>query len=444
MRGVGRVLAALATCGLIVLLAHAIAAPESAERRLPLVLLAAVGLVVFSRPEFRWILAVVVPAGPVLDFFFLTPGRGIYATEAVLTAALCSWLASRALGRDQTPWARPSPPALLLVGFGLVGVLALIAGHAGAFDAFVTWRALRVLLLTVGAVFLFGAVAGGSARDMAPVWTAATLGALLLIAVGGVVDTVIRGSGQFEAGSFYGSSIGLAVHLAFFAPVALSIWLGPSLRRWRMLGAAAWIAALICLPLTASRGALGSVFITSVLAVLVTARRTRGRTWRGMAVVLLVLCVVIAVLVARPEIAGEAFAYKYQASIAGDFFSTRVNEWSAAWQGITARPLSGEGPATWAPSMPLELARRHGMPAALLAMAAILVAAWTAGRRAWRLDEGEGPATTGLHTASLCWGLGLGLLGLFLVGLAETGLGARLTPLLVWTVVMTGFVRDRE
>jgi hypothetical protein len=436
VKGAGRALAALIACGLLVLLVHAIMVPETAERRWPLALLAVASLVVFTRPTMQWILAILVPLGPVLDFFFLTPGRGIYATEVILMGALCCWLANRALGRDQSPWPRLSLPALLLVGFGLVGTLALTSGLADSFTAFSAWRALRVLLLAAGAVFLLSAVAEGSKRDLIPVWTVATMGTLLLMAVVGLIEFVFKGQGQYEVGSFYDSSIGLAVHFAFFAPLALSVWLGPSEKRLRMLGAAAWIAALICLPLTASRGALGSVFITSVLMVLITARRKRGKGWQGMAVALVVLSAGIALLMAKPEIAGEAFAYKYRASIEGDFFSTRVNEWGEAWEGIKAQPLTGEGVATWAPSVPLELARRHGVPAALLALGGIVVGVWVAGLRAWRLD-GEDGASVGLHQGSFFWGLALGLVGLFLVGLAETGLGARSMPLLVWVVVFT-------
>ncbi len=443
MKFAGRLLTFLIACGLIVLLAHALLAPESAERRLPLALLALVGLVVFARLSSMWLLAVIVPAGPVLDFFFLTPDRGIYATEVVLLAASASWLVNRALGRDKTTWPRLSLPALLLAGFGLIGTLVLIVGFAQAFDVFTTWRALRVLLLTIGAVYLLSRVAQDNKRDIVSIWTGATLGTLLLLAVFGLVEFVLRGQGQYEEGSFYDSSIGLAVHFSFFAPLALSVWLGSSAKRWRLLGAAAWVTTLLCLPLTASRGALGSVFITSVLLVLVTARRTRGKGWRGIAVVLLVICVGIGILMSNPEIAGEAFAYKYRASIEGDFFSTRVNEWSEAWQGIKAHPLVGEGPATWAPSMPLEMARRHGVLAGLLVMAAIIVGAWTAGRRAWSLD-GRKSVSENLHQASFYWGLTLGLAGLFLVGLAETGLGARSTPLLAWAVVWAGFVYVKE
>lgn len=444
MKLANRLLMGLVAMGLLMLLAHAINAPESAARRLPMLALAGLALVASSRPPARWTLAVLVPAGPILDLAFLTPDRGIYATEVVLLAAVATWLASGALARRQTSWVLPALPALLLAGFGLVGSTALLLGHRDAFATFEAWRALRVLLLASGAVFLLRAVAERTPRPVATLWTGATLGALLLLAAGGVLEFVIKASGQFEAGSFYASSIGLAVHLAFMAPLALCIWLGPSSRRWRVLAAAAWLGSLACLPLTASRGALGSLAVTSVLAVLVTARRTGGRGWRGMAAVLLALGVATAVLMARPELAGEAFAYKYRASVQGDFFSTRTTEWAEAWQAIIAHPLVGDGPAEWAPSVPLELARRHGVPAALLALAAMVTGAWVAGRRGWRRDDGEAAMQDGLHLASLDWGLCLALCGLFLVGLAETGLGARSTPLLAWAVVMAGMVHGQR
>ncbi|MEZ4388097.1 MAG: O-antigen ligase family protein [Candidatus Krumholzibacteriia bacterium] len=443
MKPVARLLAGLAAVAVILLLAGSVAAPQSAARQVPLVLLAALALVGFARPGARWLLAAVVPAGPVLDFWFLTPDRGVYATEVVLLAALATWLAGNATGRNTTPWTRPSLPALLLAAFGLVGALALVAGQPDELHRFVAWRALRVLLLAAGAVFLLSAVAIHARRPVAPVWTAATLATLLVLALGGIVEFLRDGAGQFEAGSFYASSVGLAVHVAFTAPLALCIWLGPSGRRWRLLAAAAWLTALVCLPLTASRGALAAVAITSVLAVVVHARRARRTAWRGAAAVMLALALVATVLAVRPELAGEAFAYKYRASVEGDFFSTRTVQWHEAWRAIAARPLVGEGPGAWAPSVPLELARRHGVPAALLALAAIILAAWSAGKRAWQQDGGGVPAAAGLHAASLDWGLALSLLGLLLVGLAETGLGARSTPLLVWLLVLAGLAPAR-
>jgi len=440
-----RVAAGLGALLFIAVMAHALAAPEVAERRFYLALLAASSLVWFTRAGSLASLAALVPLGPVVDFFFLTPGRGVYATEVVLMSALGGWLTSRAFGRDTTPWPRPSLPVLLFCNFGAVGLLALVAGHADRFVFFTAYRMARVLLLSAAVGYMFHTLARDPrARARAVrVWTKASLAALGLLGLFGIVEYLVsgRGGGHFEPGSFYRSSVGLAVHVAFFAPLALSIWLGASARIWRLAGAASWLLAVACLPLTASRGALGSLFATSVLVVLVTARRTRGRGWRGIAVVLLLLAAGLSLLAARPELAGEAFAYKYRASIEGDFFSTRVEEWGEAWRAIGADPLFGEGPEAWAPSVPLELARRHGVPAALLALAAIVVAAWITARRAWRRDREPSPVLDrGLHDASVAWGVALGLVGLFLVGLAETGLGARSTPLLAVTLSVAGMV----
>lgn len=446
----GRALAALLALVAIVLLAQSLAAPESAARRVPLLAVAALGILAFARPPARWLLFVLVPAGPVLDFAFLTPARGVYATEVVLLAALAATLASTALGRLQTPWAWPARPALLLAAFGVAGALALLAGHADAMRSFVGWRALRVLALTTGAVFLLTAVGRQTSRPLPALWTGATLGVLLLLGGGGVAEFAWRGGGgQFEAGSFYGSAIGLSMHLAMAMPLALCVALGPSPRGWRLVAGAAWLLAFVCLPLTASRGALASVAITTALAVVVAVRRSRSGIWRPLAALVLVVVVGGVVLVARPELAGEAFAYKFRASVAGDFLSTRTTAWTEARAAIAARPLDGEGPHTWVPSVPLELARRHGVPAALLALAAIGAAAVVAGRRGWRLDgaaqpnAGEVAGTGGVHDASLAWGLALGLVGLLLVGLAETGLGARSTPLLALTIVMVDLVARR-
>ncbi|MBU1675250.1 hypothetical protein KKA85_05665, partial [bacterium] len=44
------------------------------------------------------------------------------------------------------------------------------------------------------------------------------------------------------------------------------------------------------------------------------------------------------------------------------------------------------------------------------------------------------------HAASAGWGIVLGLVGLFLAGLAETGLGARTTPLLAVAISVAGMV----
>ncbi len=448
MTPLGRVAAALGALLFITVLAHALATGDVDERRLYLVLLAAAAAAWFTRPGALDTLAWVVPFGPVIDFAFLTPGRGIYATEVILLAALASWLTGRLFGRERGRWPMPNLPTLLFCNFGAIALVALIAGHAERFLLFTAYRMGRVLLLAATTGFLFSALAlDETRRDRAiRAWTASTLGALGLLGLFGLAQFLFgRHSGHFEPGSFYASSVGLAVHVAFFGPVALCVALGASDRRWRLGALVAWLAAVICLPLTASRGALGATLITLALAVLAALRRTRGRGWRLAAIAVLVAGIGAVVLMSNPELAGEAFAYKYRASIAGDFFSTRVDEWREAAASIRAQPFFGEGPDAWAPSIPLELMRRHGVPAALLGLAAIVAGIVSLGRRAWRWDAAAAPTRIGgLHVASTAWGLTLGLLGLLLVGLAETGLGARTTPLLSMALAMTGVVHVRS
>jgi len=438
----GRIVAAFGALLFIAVLAHALASGGIAGRRLYLVMLAAASVAWFTRRNAMQSLALLVPLGPIVDFFFLTPDRGIYATEVILLSALASWLTGKAYGRDREPWPKPNLPVLLFSNFGAIALLALVAGHADRFVIFDAYRMARVLLLATAVGFMFTALAGDDKRRAQTMrwWTGATLAALALLGLLGILEYLLtgRGGGHFEPGSFYRSSVGLAVHAAFFGPVALCVALGASSSRWRLGGIVSWLLMLLCLPLTASRGALGSVLITLAMAILVTIRRTRGQGWRGIAVVMLVILAGAILLMVNPELAGESFAYKYRASIEGDFFSTRVDEWRETWTAIGRNPLFGEGPEAWAPSVPLELMRRHGIPAALLALAAIFAAVFSMGRRAWRWDRDETPAMIGgLHVASLAWGVTLGLVGLFLVGLAETGLGARTTPLLAVMIAMT-------
>jgi O-antigen ligase len=306
----------------------------------------------------------------------------------------------------------------------------------------------RVLLLAASVGYVFHALAPDvdMRRRTVWLWTGGTLAALGQIGLFGIMEYLLAETGvlHFEPGSFYRSSVGLAVHIAFFSPLALGVALGASRREWRLAAAVSWVVAMMCLPLTASRGAIGSVFVTSVLVVLATARRTRGRAWRGIAAALVLLAAGLALLAARPEIAGEAFAYKYRASVQGDFFSTRVDEWREAWAAIKAFPIFGEGPEAWAPSVFLELARRHGLPAALLAVAAIVAAMAGVIRRVWHRDRDPEPTLyRGLHLSSAGWGVALGLIGLLLVGLAETGVGARTTPLLAVMISVAGMIGNK-
>lgn len=444
----GRVMAGLGALLFIAVLAHALTSADVEERRLYLVLLAAAAAAWFTRPGQLDALAWLVPCGPIVDFVFLTPGRGLYATEVILLAALASWMTGKVFGRDRDPWPTPNLPTVLFCNFGAVGLVALIAAHADRFAAFGAYRMARVLVLAAAAGFLFAILASDERRRDRTLraWTGATIGALAALGLFGLGQFLFGGhEGQYEPGSFYRSSVGLAVHIAFFGPVALCVALGPSAARWRLGAAAAWLAAMVCLPLTASRGALGATLITLVLAGLIALRRNRGRSWRPLAAAGAVVLIGAVVLAVRPELAGEAFAYKYRASVAGDFFSTRVDQWRESVAEIRAHPLFGEGPAAWAPSIPLELMRRHGVPAALLGLVAIIGGVVSLGRRAWRWDLAPAPARIGgLHTVSAAWGLCLGLVGLLLVGLAETGLGARTTPLLSLALAMTGVFHVRE
>jgi hypothetical protein len=421
-----------------------------ATGRLPLLLLGIVALAWFGQPRPRIPIAAIIPVGPILDVFFLTPGRGIYATEVVLLAAAAWWLARRAL--TPRPWPRPAPALLLWFAFAAVGLIALAVGPGGGMATAAGMRGARLLVLAgfVPLLLIDDGSDGGRRPRLLAWWTAATLGAVILLAAGGVAEFLltIAGKSDEEPGSFYRGSVGLAVHLAFFAPLGLALWLGDSGRRWRLAGAGAWLAAAACLPLTASRGAMGSVAATAALLVAGTALAGDRRRLRAPLIALGVIAAAAVVLVLRPELAGESFAYKLRASLAGDFFSTRVPAWREASGAIAAHPLVGEGPEAYAPSIPLELARRLGLPAALLAIAAIVAGLVAATRACHRRPDGTSTDTTGLSPSSVALGVAAGLIGLLLVGLAETGLGNRTTPLLSATLAIASLlstaVRTRE
>lgn len=431
--------AAPAALGALLALALLAAALLQAPR-LPLLLLGVAALAWFAQPQPRWPVAAIVPLGPVLDFFFLTPGREIYATEVVLLAAAAWWLARRALA--PRPCARPAPATLLWFVFAAVGLIALAAGPGGG-PANPTWlRGARLLLLAAAVPLLLAE--GSAARRPGPLvwWTAATLGATFLLAAGGAAEFLltIAGKSDEEPGSFYRGSVGLAVHLAFFAPLGLALWLGDSGRRWRLAGALVWLAAAACLPLTASRGAMGSLAVTAALLLAATALAGDRRRLRAPLVALAALGALAVVLLLKPELAGESFAYKLRASLAGDYFSTRLPAWREAAAAVAAHPLAGEGAEAYAPSIPLELARRLGLPAALLAIAALMAALAAAARASRRLAAGASLQASGLSLSSVASGVAAGLAGLLLVGLAETGLGNRTTPLIAATLAVAALL----
>lgn len=393
-------------------------------------LVAAAALAAFATRLPLRALVWLVPVGPVLDAALLWSGREIYLTGIVVLSAAGIWGLRAARGRAPAP--PPSAPVLLLVAFGAVGALALSLGHPRLLATTEGLRGLRVLWL--------GAVLGvmWPALDADPVrrtvsWARATLLGLLLLAGGALVQFLI-GDRSAEPGSFYGGSVGLAVHLATFLPLALAVALSDGERRARIAGAAAWLAGLAALPLTASRGALGAFALTTLAVLAVSARRLQGgRRTAALALIALMLAAGTT-LTLRPELAGESFAYKFRKSVAGDFFSTRTDAWAETWQAVRSHALAGEGPNAWSPSIPLELARRHGLPAAALGLAAMvagLLAAARATGRGGRPAECFGPGTVAL-------GLAVGLGGLLLVGLAETGLGARFTPLLAAAIATAG------
>ena len=445
-------LGALLCLGLLV---HALAgAGASVAGRLPLLLLGVAALAWFAQPAPRLPVAAIVPVGPVLDFFFLTPGREIYATEVVLLAAAAWWLARRVLAPHPLPG--PAPAILLWLAFAAVGLVALIAmavlaAGPGGGPADATWlRGVRLLVLATCVPLLIVDEGTGRRPGTLVWWTAATLGATALLAVGGVAEFLltIAGRSDEEPGSFYRGSVGLAVHLAFFAPLGLALWLGDSGRRWRLAGALVWLASAACLPLTASRGAMGSLAVTAAALVAAAVLAGGRRRLRAPLIALAALGAVAVALLLRPELAGESFAYKLRASLAGDYFSTRLPAWREALDAIAAHPLTGEGPAAIAPSIPLELARRLGLPAALLAISALLSALFAAASASRSLATGAHPHRCGLSPSSVALGVAAGLAGLLLVGLAETGLGNRTTPLIAAALAIAALLStatpDRE
>jgi O-antigen ligase len=411
---------------LLALLVYFLAGPEVAERRFALIALAVAAAVWFFRQNTPLAILVIVPIGPVLDMFFLTSGRGIYATEVILSAALVVWSA----GVARRGLARPGPalPTQLLGGYTLLGIVALLLGAFALFDEL---RMLRQLLLASMTALMIGDLMSGSSDRAAllRLWMGAVLAGLFLLSIGGLAEFLTRRS---EPGSFYRGSVGLAVHIAIFSPLALGLALSTWSRIWRLAALFSWLAAMLCLPLTASRGAIASVLLTSLALVSLTAWRHPRMRWR------LLLPVVLAVLVGvglflKPDLAGETFAYKLEASLRGDFFSTRTTDWQQALTGIKAAPLSGSGPDASSGSIPLELAQRNGLPAAIMLLAAVVLAAVGVFRSA---------AGTRSEDPLPGWGLALGLVGFLLVGLAETGLGARTMPLLVLLLSMSAWTAD--
>lgn len=377
-----------------------------------------------------------VPVGPVLDAGLLGLGREIYLTEILVLAGAGAWGLRAAQGRAATP--APGLPVLLLAAFGLAGALAMMSGQPPLLLTGDGLRGLRVLWIGGVLGFMWPALDDDPARRAVD-WSRATLLGVFVLAGGAWVQFAAGARGA-EPGSFYGDSVGLAVHLASFLPVALAVALGDAARRARIVGGAAYLAGLIALPLTASRAALATTAVTTIV-VLTFSARALDRRLRLTVLGLVVLAAAGgAALVLDPELAGESFAYKFHRSEQGDFLSTRTDAWREAWAAVKAHPLTGEGPEAWSPSIPLELARRYGLPAAALGMAAIvagMLAAARGARRAGREGRCVSPGTVSL-------GLAAGLGGLLLVGLAETGVGARFTPLLaaaLATAATSGAVR---
>ena len=401
---------------------------QVAERRVPLIILSAIGLIWFSRQKTVAIIVFLIPLGPILDAAFLTPGRGIYATEALLLVGSFIWLAEQF--RHPHPWPRPTTPVLFLALYAMVALLALLAGDYSQFSVLRMMRQLFLVVMTAIMVQdLFSR--SGAFESLLKKWTFATLLSLSLLALGGIVEFLMTHS---EPGSFYRGSVSLAVHIAFFSPIALSICLSTWSPNWRIAGATAWTLSIICLPLTASRGAMGSVFVSSLALLLVATIRGRQLGWRPLLLVFVIALAGIALL-ANPEIAGENFAYKVQASLKGDFFSTRTSQWKNGIDALKISPLVGQGPQASSNSIPLEMAQRHGIPAALLLLISIFIAMISPIRHAWSLDFSSNP---------IIWGVTFGILGFLLVGLAETGLGARTTPFLVMVVVISSLWKSKK
>ncbi len=364
----------------------------------------------------------IIPLGPVLDATLLWTGNEIYLTEMIVLSVATVWAMGIIRGKATLPVL--SVPAMLMILFGALGVMATIIGHPEQMTTTAGLRSTRVLWIGGLVVWMWNSLDQNDHSRLVN-WTRASLLGLALLALGGIME-FLTGDRTGEPGSFYNSSIGLSVHMAFMMPLALAVVLGNGLRKARILGGVGYLAGLVVLVLTASRGALGSVALTTLALLAFSARRLEGPRR------LIVLSAITLVLIGgvtlglKPELAGESFAYKFERSLAGDFFSTRTAEWQDSLTAIKASPFFGVGAEAWSPSMPFELALRHGVPAALAAFGALFAAIWFAARS--RPDPGNPNACVSTATTTL--GLAFGLAGLVLVGLAETGLGARLTPLL--------------
>jgi len=403
----------LAWAALALLAAGLLAAFVIRDGRIHAIALAAAAVAWFARPASLASLAVIVPAGPILDAPFLHSPAKVYATEVILLAATACAGVRFALSREDPSRVRIRAPlpAILLGAYAAAGLIALAAGHARLLLSLDGIRGVRVLALAFATPLLF--LAAGGERDararLLRLWTLATVAALAAIAAAGIGEFALgaRGpTGRAEPGSFYRESVQVAVHIALFSPVALGLFFSADARSMRLAAGAAWILSLICLILTASRGAMASVIITSAIVAAANARSPAAR--RAVAIALAVIAIGAAVLIAKPKIAGESFGRKLRATLAGDFISSREAALREEAAAVRANPLFGEGPSATGSSLYLELARRHGIPVAAIA--------------AFRARRGSG--------------LAAGLLGLLIVGFAETSIGARTTPLIATAVAM--------
>ncbi len=328
-----------------------------------------------------------------------------YPSEMLLLAGGLTWWARAGWGAGR---ARRWPTAIL--GAALVWVAGAALVRTGADPAFWSFCRWASLLLTFYGI--------GRALDRrGAVWFARSVGACLLCLLGVAAWEAAGSTREVPVvGRWVGGSELLAIHVTLLWPLCLGA-LGAGGGRRDLLAAGGLVAGLSLLALSFSRsGWIGGTLAWAVtLIALGHARRRRGWWVAGMAVI--VAAATLGVWVAAgAELPGLPAAYSRRlASLSSsNLLGDRAVEWQRGLSALRAAPWTGQLDAPNCYNLFLQLGARGGW-FLLVAMIVWMGAQVTVALAQLR----QRPYVAG--------GLGA-VVGLWITGLGESSLGARVVP----------------
>ncbi|HDT11179.1 MAG TPA: hypothetical protein ENN58_00420, partial [bacterium] len=368
---------------------------------------------------------ILIPFIPLLNIL-PSPEQSLFYLSDVLVLSVIFWTIAFSLASKSYCLMRTDID-LPFLGYSLISALAVLVPMVSKSDVEGNIRLFKILFesyfiyYTTVAILVFR-------RDILEKVIFATLIVCSIISILAVFQFLKTGS---VPGSVFNDSEMLSIYLTLVLPLALGVLVYSDERVNRVLAAAAFLSGGMALFLSYSRAGWISGAVTSlILAIhylffadryLRTDRAGRHRKKKALFVILTLSSLLCLWFCYVERLVRDIFYARFMSIFSDYTLGGRVDLWKSAWRLIQDSPLLGHGAFPNVYNLYLQVAGQFGLVA--LAFFFFLFLKFF-GVVFIRLKNVKSPRERGIVVAG-----SLGVLGLLIVGMAESSLGSRMSPL---------------